>query len=202
MEKGIFTIGHSNHSIEHFVELLKKHHIQVVFDVRSSPYSQYTSQFNRESLEKQLLQEEIKYIFLGEELGVRSKDPDCYIDGKVSYSRLAAKSSFQTGISHLLKNAEMYPIAIMCAEKDPIDCHRMILISQIIHRKGIIIKHIHYDGSLESHLAATLRLRQLYHLDAPDLFKSEEDLSDQAFIEQEKRIAYKPDNSDYQNLTH
>ena len=97
----LFTIGHSVHPVEHFVELLKRHGITALCDVRSSPYSRFTPQFNRESLKEEVARHHIAYLYLGAELGPRSADPTCYENGKVQYNRLAAKEIFQQGLGRL-----------------------------------------------------------------------------------------------------
>src|ERR1700761_2666928 len=98
----IYTIGHSNHSIEQFVALLKRHEITALADVRSTPYSRFNPQFRRESLQTSLAGVGIQYVFLGEELGARSRDPEVYdLDGRVSYLKLAATALFKKGIERL-----------------------------------------------------------------------------------------------------
>src|SRR4051794_8116259 len=96
------TIGHSTHSAARFVELLRQHHVTAVADVRSSPYSRHVPQFNRETLRSMLRENEIHYVFLGKELGARSTDPSCYVDGRVQYGRLATTSEFMEGIARIL----------------------------------------------------------------------------------------------------
>ena len=128
----LYTIGHSNHSTEKFIELLLKHEITAVCDVRSQPYSKFNPQFNRENIQKELKQSNIAYVFLGRELGPRSDDPACYIDGKVQYHLLAATDLFQQGLKRLLKGILSHRIAMMCAEKDPVMCHRMILVCRYL----------------------------------------------------------------------
>ncbi|HLZ18120.1 MAG TPA: DUF488 domain-containing protein, partial [Smithellaceae bacterium] len=146
--KELFTIGHSVHTVEAFLELLKRHSINALCDVRSSPYSRYSSQFNRESLKEEVLKHGIAYIYLGAELGPRSSDPTCYVNGKVQYPRLAEREIFQQGLSRLRKGMETHRIALMCAEKDPLTCHRMLLICRNLRGDDIHIRHILEDRSL------------------------------------------------------
>ncbi len=124
----IYTIGHSTHPSEKFIELLKRHEITAVCDVRSSPYSQFTPQFNRETIQSELKKHGIAYVYLGKELGPRSDDPGCYENGKVQYDRLAKTDLFHEGIRRAKEGMKSYRIALMCAEKDPIMCHRTILV--------------------------------------------------------------------------
>lgn len=127
MNDRIYTVGHSNHSIEAFISLLQKHGITALADVRSHPYSRHHPQFNRETLQRALRKVDINYVFLGKELGARSENPKCYRNGKVQYGLLAREPSFQEGLARLRKGMESHRIAMMCAEKEPLDCHRTIL---------------------------------------------------------------------------
>src|SRR3990172_5328620 len=97
----IFTVGHSNHPIVHFLSLLHRYEITAVADVRSSPYSRFNPQFNREPLKDALAEREIRYVFLGEELGARPKDPSCYEKGRVVYNRLASTTLFKEGLDRI-----------------------------------------------------------------------------------------------------
>lgn len=119
----LYSIGHSNHSIERFLELLGQHGIEAIADVRSSPYSRHSPQFNREVLEIALKEREIAYVFLGMELGARRHEQDCYTDGRVDYERIPATEAFQHGISRLIDGASRMRVAMLCAEKDPLTCH-------------------------------------------------------------------------------
>ena len=121
----IHTIGHSNHPIERFVGLLLPHGITAVADVRSTPYSRFNPQFRREKLQASLADASIQYVFLGEELGARSSDPACYdASGRVSYAKLAQTPLFRKGIERLKGGMTQFRISIMCAEREPLDCHR------------------------------------------------------------------------------
>ncbi|MDE3118388.1 MAG: DUF488 domain-containing protein, partial [Nitrospirota bacterium] len=124
MDKAIYTIGHSTHSLVRFVALLKKHAIETVCDVRSHPYSRINPQFNRETLQHALKVHGIIYVFLGKELGARSGDPAAYVNGKVSYDHLAKTGLFKNGLERIRAETEHHRIALMCAEKEPLTCHR------------------------------------------------------------------------------
>jgi uncharacterized protein (DUF488 family) len=162
--KELFTIGHSNHSIDAFVALLQQHGITAVADVRSHPYSRYLPHFNKSELEAALQTAKIEYRFLGQELGARPNDPSCYVDGKAPYEKIAATQLFEKGIKRLLKGTQNYKIALMCAERDPITCHRSILVCQHLRTFDLKINHILTDGNLESHEALEERLLTLQGL--------------------------------------
>ncbi len=188
--KELFTIGHSVHTVEGFVALLKQHAVNALCDVRSSPYSRHSPQFNRESIKEDVLKHGIRYIYLGAELGPRSSDLSCYENGKVQYQRIAEKEIFQQGLSRLQKGMETHRIALMCAEKDPLTCHRMLLICRNLRRPIIHIRHILEDGSLEDNRDTEHRLMKLMKIDAADLFSSEEEQIQRAYDLQADKIAY------------
>ena len=188
--KELFTIGHSVHTVEEFLGLLTRHAINALCDVRSSPYSRYSPQFNRELLREEVLKHGVAYIYLGDELGPRSSDPSCYENGKVQYQRLVEKESFQQGLNRLRKGMETYRVALMCAEKDPLTCHRMILICRQLRGNDIQIRHILEDGSMEDNHETEQRLMKLLKIDPADLFSSEEEQILRAYDLQADKIAY------------
>ncbi len=167
----IYTVGHSNHPIERFIALLQPHGITAVADVRSTPYSRFNPQFRREKLQATLAAAGIQYVFLGEELGARSQDPAVYDeDGRVSYTLLAKTAVFRRGITRLKTGMADHRIAIMCAEREPLDCHRTILVSRELVREGVPVTHILPDASLELHDHAMQRLVASLKLPEADLF--------------------------------
>src|SRR5262245_25862717 len=119
----LFTIGHSNHPIERFVALLQQHTIAAVADVRSVPYSRRHPQFSREALARSLAAAGIDYLFLGDALGARPKDPACFVDGRADYDRIAARPEFAAGFARVRAEAGRARVALMCAEREPLDCH-------------------------------------------------------------------------------
>src|ERR1700733_10047901 len=172
MRKTIFTIGHSTHTLEYFLSLLTKHGIQAVGDVRSVPYSQRNPQFNREPLMQRLRAADIAYVFLGKELGARSDNSGCYIDGKVQYNYLAKEPAFLQGLGRLRKGIESHRVALMCAERDPLACHRTILVCRALRSPDLEIDHILADGAVETNVAAEKRLMLMLNLH-PDMFHGE-----------------------------
>jgi uncharacterized protein (DUF488 family) len=186
----IFTIGHSTHAVERFIVLLQNHAITALCDVRSIPYSRFQHQFNRENLKKFLEKQHITYVFLGKELGARTDDPACYDHGKVQYHHLAHTELFQMGLERLREGIKHYKIALMCAEKEPLDCHRTILISRYLNLIDIEVQHIHADGHLESQQEAMQRLLHRLHLPENHMFRSVEEILAEAYAIQEQHIAY------------
>ena len=188
--KELFTVGHSIHTVEVFIDMLKRCSIKALCDVRSSPYSRYSPQFNRESLKEDVLKQGIAYIYLGAELGPRSSDQSCYENGKVQYKRLAEKEIFQQGLARLRKGLETYRIALMCAEKDPLTCHRMLLVCRNLREENIHIQHILEDGSLEDNRDTEMRLMKMLKIDPADLFSTEEEQIQRAYDLQGNKVAY------------
>lgn len=186
----VLTIGHSTHPLERFIELLEKAGVTAIADVRSSPYSRFNPQFNRETLDKALKEHGIAYVFLGRELGARSDDPTCYEKGRVQYGRLAKTDLFQSGLQRVRKGTQSRRVALMCAEKEPLDCHRTLLVSRALEAQGVSVSHILADGRLETHTATMNRLLKVAGLPETDLFRSREELIEAACAMQEERIAY------------
>jgi uncharacterized protein (DUF488 family) len=147
----LYTIGHSNHDQEHFCALLLQHEIDVLADVRSQPYSRYTPQFNAEELKTALASHGIRYVYLGDQLGGRPRDPEHYDEeGRALYHRMARSESFLQGIERLNGGTQKYRVAIMCSEEDPAVCHRFLLVSRVMADRGTEVQHIRGDGSLNS----------------------------------------------------
>ena len=190
----LFTIGHSNHPIDRFITLFQRHGVTAVGDVRSHPYSRHAPQYSRDPLKAALARIGIAYVFLGRELGARSENPDCYKQGKVQYDRLARQPQFGEGINRVTKGMEQHCIALMCAEKDPLECHRTLLIARKLHEAGLEIAHIHADGSLEDHRTLESRLLAVCKLPEGDMFKQRNEFISEAYAIQGERFAYQDDN--------
>lgn len=166
----LFSIGHSNHPVERFVALLQQHSIEVLADVRSTPFSRFNPQFNRERLRETLRGAGIRYEFFGDELGARSKDPAHFEGGKVSYAKLAASAPFKQGLARLLGEAKESRVAMMCAEREPLDCHRTLLVGREAEKAGARIVHILADGGLEENRHSLERLAGTLKAPQGDLF--------------------------------
>lgn len=186
----VYTVGHSTHTIDKFLDLLERNGVTALADVRSSPFSRHNPQFNKDVLSAELKKRGIAYVFVGKELGARSDDLSCYEGGKVRYSRLAKTSIFKSGIERVLHGAQKYRIALMCAEKEPLDCHRTLLVSRALEQRGASIVHILADGSTETQTQTMSRLLDLVGLPQEDLFRSRDELIAEACELREKKIAY------------
>lgn len=149
--KVLYSIGHSNQSLETFLELLKKHQVEVVVDVRSKPYARYATHFSAPLIQKSITDAGFKYLFLGRELGGKPDRQDFYdAEGKVDYARIAESCLFRSGMTRLKKGLSIYRIALMCGEENPEGCHRRHLIARAAQEDGIIVQHIRGDGRLET----------------------------------------------------
>ncbi|MEV7313910.1 DUF488 domain-containing protein [Streptomyces microflavus] len=186
----VMTIGHSTHQLPKFLKLLRQSGVTAVADVRSVPASRHTPQFNKRALEKSLRGEGVKYVFLGEELGARTRDSSCYVDGRVKYHRLAQTQKFLLGVERLERGVRTERIAIMCSEGDPLSCHRTILIARVLSARNVEIRHIHSDGLVETHDSAMERLMAKFGLAQEELFRTSGERLADALNRQEREIAY------------
>jgi uncharacterized protein (DUF488 family) len=177
----VFTVGHSSLELDGFLKILLTHEVRIVCDVRSRPGSFRFPQFNREPLEVCLASAEIQYEFLGVTLGGRPSDPRAYHeDGVVNYEERRKAEDFRAGIDRALMLAYATNIVLMCAEEDPLQCHRFLMISPALLDRGITPVHIRRGGELESQREAEDRLLKLHDLTAFDsgsLFISERDVA-------------------------
>jgi uncharacterized protein (DUF488 family) len=189
----IYTIGHSNHPIDKFIALLKQHGITGVADVRSAPYSRFNPQFNKEDLAASLQKAGIAYVFLGKELGARPNDRSCYENGQADFVRMAERAEFKRGLDRVIRGSEKYRIALMCAEKEPLDCHRTILVCRNLKTLGVNIKHILPNGSLEDHRETEGRLLKITRCERGifDQGVSDSEMIERAYIKRSQDIAYK-----------
>jgi uncharacterized protein (DUF488 family) len=153
----LFTIGHSNHPFEHFLALLRRHGVEVIADVRSRPYSRFVPHFGKERLARTLQEKGLRYLFLGQELGgkpVQDDSPQTRLD----YPARIEEPSFQEGVQTLLDAAADRRVALVCRERDPLDCHRLHLICRYLRPMALDIRHILPDGHVEEQQATERRL--------------------------------------------
>jgi uncharacterized protein (DUF488 family) len=145
----IWTIGHSTHSLERFLELLEAEQVEFLVDVRSYPYSRFAPQFNREELAAEMDDRGARYLFLGEELGGRPSRPEHYdSEGHALYGEMAQEPTFHKAISRLVDGAGTHRIALMCSEGKPEDCHRRLLVGKVLTERGLLLRHVLPDGTV------------------------------------------------------
>jgi uncharacterized protein (DUF488 family) len=143
----IYTIGHSNIAQESFIDVLKQFKIQLVIDVRSSPYSKFVPHFNRENIKKTFKENDIKYIFLGNYIGGKPKAMKYYQNGKVNYDLIEKSEHYKEGIDKIIELNE--DLALMCSEENPYNCHRHHLITQTLLKNELEVIHIRKEGKTD-----------------------------------------------------
>ncbi|MCK4697636.1 MAG: DUF488 domain-containing protein [Dehalococcoidia bacterium] len=148
----VFTIGHSNHTQEKFLNLLTQAGIEVLVDVRSNPNSRWATFANRDILKEILESARIQYLYLGDMLGGRPSDSDSYDQqtDKADYQAIREKGYFRRGIKRILGGLKRYRVCIMCAEEDPTSCHRNLLVAESLRQAGVIVFHIRGDGRIQT----------------------------------------------------
>jgi uncharacterized protein (DUF488 family) len=189
--RAVYTIGHSSHAFSTFLELLAGARIDEVIDVRSMPYSRRHPQFTRESLVARLREHGIAYVFLGRELGARSPDPDVWEDGRVSFARLARTPAFLAGLERVRADSLERRVALLCAEREPLDCHRTLLICRALRAPDVELWHILATGELESHADTEQRLLAGDRGAQRDLFGDDAAALERAYDRLGARIAYR-----------
>lgn len=202
MELKCYTIGHSNHHLSRFIELLEMHNISLLIDVRSNPYSRYMSDYNKETIPGILSAHDINYAHLGEELGGRARDHTLMTDeGQTDYQKIMKTQLFKNGIKKVIKAIMAGErLALMCSEKNPLDCHRFVLVSRALSLKGVEVFHILETGELKGNEELENELLNQYKLNNKQatLFgerKTMADLIDEAYLMRGQEIAYKPEGS-------
>ena len=161
----IYTIGHSNYSIERFVEMLKKFKIDVVVDIRGTPYSKYNTQYNKEALGITLKELGFKYIYMGREFAAQRDNKIIYTwEGYSDFEKVINEPSFIEGIERLKNGlAKGYTIALLGAKQDPVNCHRFALVGRELYKRGFNVKHIEDDLSTSSQLELEERMLDKYY---------------------------------------
>ena len=171
----ILTIGHSKHTLPRFIALLQGARVTAVADVRSAPVSRFSPHFNKDRLAASLAECGMAYVFLGKELGGRPELPDLFTGGVADYEKMAALPSFRSGLERLIAGAEGHRIAVMCAEADPLDCHRCLLVGRVLAGEGVEIGHILASGEVVSQAEIEDRLLDLAGLADGDLLAASRD---------------------------
>lgn len=166
----LLTIGHSNLPADRFVALLQNADVAVVADVRSVPFSRRFPWFSGKALAARLTREGVSYIALGDVLGGRPRDPKLYCEGIADYEAMAARPEFRAGLDRVVDEMGRQRVCLMCAEREPLDCHRCLLVSRALVKRGLAPGHILADGTVEPHAATEKRLLDLVGGEA-DLFR-------------------------------
>ncbi len=192
MNETLYTVGHSAHRLEHFLDLLSRHSISAIADVRSTPYSRRHPHFSKEPLSKALADNDISYVSLGKELGTRNPAPECIVDGRVRFDLIASRPEFSTGLNRVIKGMENFVVALMCAEEDPLNCHRTLLICRHLRQRINAIKHIRGDGEIEPNDMFEQRLIEKTGSNKEDLFAADTNIIESAYDYLGERISFRP----------
>ena len=187
----ILTVGHSRHPLARFLSLLAKAQVTAVADVRSAPASRFSPHFNKTALAASLAAQGIDYVFLGQQLGGRPASEEMYTQGRADYEKMATSPEFGAGLAELIGLAKRSQVAVMCAEADPLDCHRCLLVGRALAGAGIEVAHILASGEIVSHAETEDRLLQLEHLaDADLLMRSRNERLAEAYRSRARKAAY------------
>ncbi len=166
----LLTIGHSNLPADRFMALLTSAGVTAVADVRSVPFSRWCPWFSGKALAQRLAGEGIAYLALGDSLGGRPRDPKLYRNGVADYEAMAARPEFVAGLERVVDEIARHRVCLLCAEREPLDCHRCLLVGRALTERGLTLGHIRSDGTIEPHAATEDRLLALAG-DETDLFR-------------------------------
>jgi uncharacterized protein (DUF488 family) len=187
----LFSIGHSNHPVDHFIGLLRNAGVTAIADVRSRPGSRRYPWFSAKQLGERLAQTGIAYMPMGDALGGRPRDPSLFRDGVADYRAMAATSDFRVGLDQVIEAARHDRVCLMCAEREPLDCHRCLLIARALAERGLSVGHILAEGTIEPQAATEERLLDLAGEPA-DLFRAERaDRLDAAYRRRTRSVAFR-----------
>lgn len=184
----LLTVGHSNLPAERFLALLKGAGVSLVADVRSVPVSRRFPWFSGRTLAERLPARDIAYAAFGDALGGRPLDPALYCEGVADYEAMAATDEFRAGIERVTDEMRRHRVCLMCAEREPLDCHRCLLVGRVLARKGLRIGHILVDGTVEPHATTEDRLLALAGTGG-DLFGDRPQRLDEAYRRRARKIA-------------
>jgi len=190
MTSEILTVGHSSHSPERFIALLRGAGVTAVADVRSAPYSRHAPQFNRDPLRDDLGRAGIAYVFLGRELGGRPAEREFYADGVADYEKMAQAPAFAEGLERVIEGAQSYRIALMCSERDPLTCHRCLLVGRALKERGARVSHLLDSGECVSHSAIEDELLARTGRTGDDLFAPRDERLAAAYREHGRKVAF------------
>jgi uncharacterized protein (DUF488 family) len=170
--------------------LLRLADVNAIADVRSSPYSRQFPHFSREALANELRIDGVAYVYLGKELGGRPSDRRLYCEGVADYELMSKSEEFKKGVDRVLEGAGKYKIALMCSERDPLDCHRCLLVSRALAKRNIVVRHILSDGQLIDHSQIEEALLEASGKVAEDFFAPRAERLDEAYRKRSRKVAF------------
>jgi len=190
LDQNLFTIGHSNLQADQFLALLRAHNVTAIADVRSVPFSRRFPWFSSRTLADRLHSKGIAYVMVGDTLGGRPANPALYRDGIADYEEMSGTPEFRAGLDRVIAEMGQHRLCLMCSEREPLDCHRCLLVGRVLARRGFAIGHILGDSSIEPHSATEERLLAgLRPAGGGDLFGDRESRLAEAYRRRSRRIA-------------
>lgn len=190
MPNEILSLGHSSLAFPHFLDLLRRAQVTAVADVRSSPFSGRFPWFSQGEMKAGLKRAGVAYAFLGKELGGRPASPELYRGRIADYDAMARTDLFKSGLERLLQGSESHRIAMVCSERDPLHCHRCLLVGRQLALSDIQVAHLSFEGGRETQSQIEERLLREEKLFADDLLKSRSDRLVEAYRKRGRRVAY------------
>ncbi|HEY4407737.1 MAG TPA: DUF488 domain-containing protein [Xanthobacteraceae bacterium] len=184
----LLTIGHSNLPADRFMALVQQAGVTAIADVRSVPFSRRFPWFSGPKLSARLQGADIAYLPFGDALGGRPHDPALYCEGVADYERMAATPQFRTGLDHVAAAMGRFRVCLMCAEREPLDCHRCLLVGRALAARGSRLGHVLADGTIEPHAATEERLLGRAGL-SDDLFEDRATQLAQAYRDRARKVA-------------
>ena len=184
----LMTIGHSNLPADRFITLLRDSKVSAVIDVRSVPFSRWCPWFSSKPLAARLAADGIAYLPLGDELGGRPRDPQLYCDGIADYEAMARRPEFRAGLDRVIDETRRHRVCLLCSEREPLDCHRCLLVGRALAERGVTPGHIRADGTIEPHAVTEQRLLKLAGGEA-DLFRDPAARLADAYRRRARRVA-------------
>jgi len=184
----LMTIGHSNLPADRFITPLRDSKVSAVIDVRSVPFSRWCPWFSSKPLATGLAAGGVAYLQLGDELGGRPRDPQLYCDGIADYEAMARRPEFCAGLDRVIDETRRHRVCLLCSEREPLDCHRCLLVGRALVERGVTPGHIRADGTIEPHAMTEQRLLKLAGGEA-DLFDDPAARLADAYRQRARRVA-------------
>jgi uncharacterized protein (DUF488 family) len=192
-------------SIETFLDHLRRAGVTAVADVRTSPFSRRFPHFSKNQIRSILKDNNIRYVFLGRELGGRPQRSGLYCDGVADYEKMALEPAFVEGVERVIKGTQEYRIALMCSEHNPLDCHRCLLVGRALIERQMCVEHILYNGRIVNHSVVEKKLLELAGAEVGDFFLSEEDRLNKSYRLRARKVAFRDpsvDNTSSEEVEH
>lgn len=186
----VLSIGHSNLASDVFLGRLSDADVTAVADVRSAPFSRHFPHYNRDALKETLSRVGIAYVFLGEELGGRPTQPSGFTNGVADYEKMAVSEAFQRGLDRLCAGSRTHRIAMMCSERDPMDCHRCLMVGRALAERGVAVEHIVGQGETITQKEIEASLLALSGKDHWDMFATDSERLSDAYRARARKVAF------------